>query len=166
MPKKISLVDLPDLVGTEVGVSEWITVDQNMIDLFADATHDHQFIHVDPERAKAETPFGGTIAHGFLSLSLLSTMNYTGTPEIRERKMGINYGFNRIRFMAPVKSGARVRGRFTLKEARYRAADMIMLSYGVVVEIEGEPKPALTADWLTVGQFDPKDHPNRVEAAK
>ncbi|GKX34992.1 MAG: dehydratase [Rhizobiaceae bacterium MnEN-MB40S] len=166
MPEKISLVDLPDLVGKEVGVSDWITVDQTMIDLFADATHDHQFIHVDPERAKAETPFGGTIAHGFLSLSLLSTMNYTGTPEIRERKMGINYGFNRIRFMAPVKSGARVRGRFTLKEARYRAADMIMLSYGVVVEIEGEPKPALTADWLTVGQFDPKDHPNRVEAAK
>jgi acyl dehydratase len=166
MPMEISLADLPSLVGTEVGVSDWITVDQPMIDLFADATHDHQFIHVDPERARKETPFGGTIAHGFLSLSLLSAMNYNCAPSIRERRMGINYGFNRIRFMTPVCAGKRVRGRFTLKESRYRGADMVMISYGVVVDIEDEPKPALTADWLTVVQFDPEDHPDRKQAVK
>lgn len=159
MPDTISLVDLPGMVGFELGASKWIDVDQSMIDQFADATHDHQFIHVDPERAKAETPFGGTIAHGFLSLSLLSAMNYDCLPVVRERRMGINYGFNKIRFMTPVKSGSRVRGRFTLKATRYRGKDMAMLTYAVTVDIEGESKPALTAEWLTIVQFDPKDHP-------
>lgn len=106
MPPKIHLKDVPALIGTEVGVSDWITVDQAMIDKFADATLDHQFIHVDPERAK-DTPFGTTIAHGFLSLSLLSAMNASGAPQILEQKMGINYGFEKIRLMSPVKSGAR-----------------------------------------------------------
>ncbi len=159
MAEPISLVDLPGLVGSEQGVSKWITVDQSMIDQFANATHDHQFIHVDPERARAETPFGGTIAHGFLSLSLLSAMSYDCVPVVRERRMGINYGFNKIRFMAPVKSGSRVRGRFALTATRYRGRDMVMLTYSVSVEIEGESKPALTAEWLTIAQFDPKDHP-------
>ncbi len=159
MPRTITLSELPTLVGTELGLSDWITVDQTMIDQFADATHDHQFIHVDPERATAETPFGGTIAHGFLSLALLSAMNYNCTPKIREQQLGINYGFDKIRFMAPVKSGARVRGRFILDTMRYRGSGMVMLSYTVTVEIENERKPALTAEWLTISQFDPKDRP-------
>ncbi len=104
--REISLTEVEGLVGTEVGISEWITVDQPMIDLFANATHDHQFIHVDPERAAAESPFGGTIAHGFLTLSLLSAMNFDCVPKIREQTLGINYGFDRIRFMSPVKAAA------------------------------------------------------------
>ncbi|AVA22916.1 MaoC family dehydratase [Rhizobium sp. NXC24] len=159
MPGDISLVEIMKLVGTEIGISDWITVDQTIIDTFADATLDHQFIHVDPERAKAETPYGGTIAHGFLTLSLLSAMNYSGLPKIREQTMGINYGFEQIRFMSPVKCGARVRGHFKLAETRLRGASMLMLTYDVTVEIENERKPALTATWTTISQFDPKDRP-------
>ena len=159
MGKEIALADVKGLVGTKTGISDWITVDQTMIDTFADATLDHQFIHVDPERAKAETPYGGTIAHGFLTLSLLSAMNYRGLPKIREQTMGINYGFEKIRFMSPVKCGARVRGRFKLAETRLRGASMLMLTYEVTVEIEDERKPALTATWTTISQFDPKDRP-------
>jgi acyl dehydratase len=159
MPREIALIEMVNLVGTEVGVSEWITVDQTMIDAFADATNDHQFIHVDPARAKAESPFGGTIAHGFLSLSLLSAMNFDCVPKVREQTMGINYGFDRIRFMSPVKSGSRIRGHFTLAEARFRGASMLMTSYEISVEIENEKKPALTATWVTIVQFDPKDRP-------
>jgi acyl dehydratase len=160
--REISLAEMPGLVGHEIGLSEWITVDQAMIDLFADATHDHQFIHVDPARAAAESPFGGTIAHGFLTLSLLSAMNFGSIPKIREQTMGINYGFERIRFVAPVKVGSRVRGRFTLSECRFRGAGMLMTTYDVVVEIENEKKPALTACWITIVQFDPKDRPSDV----
>jgi acyl dehydratase len=159
MPREISLSDVKDIVGTEVGLSAWIAVDQTMIDAFADATQDHQFIHVDPERARAETPFGGTIAHGFLTLSLLSAMNYDCLPKIREQTMGINYGFEKVRFMSPVKPGNRIRGHFVLTEARFRGAGMIMLTYEVTVEIEDERKPALTATWITITQFDPKDRP-------
>jgi acyl dehydratase len=162
MPGDISLVEIMKRVGTEIGISDWLAVDQTMIDTFADATHDHQFIHVDPERAKAETPYGGTIAHGFLTLSLLSALNYSALPKIREQTMGINYGFEKIRFMSPVKCGARVRGRFMLAETRLRGANMLMLTYDVTVEIENERKPALTATWTTISQFDPKDRP--VEA--
>lgn len=158
MPPRIHLKDVPALIGTEVGVSDWIVVDQAMIDKFADATLDHQFIHVDPERAK-DTPFGTTIAHGFLSLSLLSAMNLSGAPQIIEQQMGINYGFEKIRLMSPVKSGSRVRGRFKIEDARFRGANMLMITYDVTVEIEGETKPALTAMWLTIVQFDPKDRP-------
>lgn len=157
--REISLVEVPGLVGQELGISDWITVDQTMIDLFADATHDHQFIHVDPERAAAESPFGGTIAHGFLTLSLLSAMNFDGVPKIREQTMGLNYGFDRIRFMSPVKTGSRVRGRFVLSDCRFRGAGMLMTTYEVTVEIENEKKPALTANWITIVQFDPKDRP-------
>lgn len=158
MPSEISLSDVRTIVGTEVGVSDWIMVDQTMINAFADATDDHQFIHVDPERAK-ETAFGGTIAHGFLTLSLLSAMNFNCVPKIREQTMGVNYGFDKIRFMSPVKAGTRVRGRFKLAEARLRGAGMMMLTYEVTVEIENERKPALTATWITITQFDPKDRP-------
>ena len=158
MVKEISLADVRGLIGTETGLSDWILVDQTMIDAFAHATDDHQFIHVDPERA-AQSPFGGTIAHGFLTLSLLSTMNYNCLPKVREQTMGINYGFDTVRFVAPVKSGARIRGHFILADARFRGAGMLMTTYEVSIEIENEKKPALTATWITIVQFDPKDRP-------
>ena len=160
--REISLADMPGLVGTELGVSEWIVVDQAMINLFADATHDHQFIHTDPERARAESQFGGTIAHGFLTLSLLSAMNYDCVPRVREQTMGINYGFDKVRFLSPVRTGKRVRGRFKLAEIRFRGGGMVMATYHVAVEIEDEKKAALTADWMTIVQFDPKDRPEGV----
>jgi Acyl dehydratase len=159
MPREISLADVPGLVGQVLGISKWITVDQPMIDTFADATLDHQFIHVDPRRAATESPFGGTIAHGFLTLSLLSAMNYDCLPKIREQTMGLNYGFEKIRFMSPVRCGSRVRGHFTLTDCRFRGAGMLMTNYDVSVEIENERKPALTASWITIVQFDPKDRP-------
>lgn len=162
MPREISLSEVKGLVGQEIGLSDWITVDQSMIDTFAEATNDHQFIHVDPQRAAAETPFGGTIAHGFLTLSLLSAMNFNCLPKVREQQLGINYGFEKVRFMAPVKTGSRVRGRFTMAEARFRGASMVMTTYGVTVEIENERKPALTAQWITIIQFDPKDRPENA----
>ena len=162
MPREISLSDVAGLVGQEIGLSDWISVDQSMIDAFAGATNDHQFIHVDPARAAAESPFGGTIAHGFLTLSLLSTMNYNCLPVIREQTMGINYGFDRIRFMSPVKCGKRIRGHFVLTEARFRGAGMMMTTYDISIEIENERKPALTATWITIVQFDPKDRPEGV----
>lgn len=158
MPHEISLSDIKPMIGKEIGISDWITVDQTMINTFADATLDHQFIHVDPVKA-AETPFGGTIAHGFLSLSLLSAMNYNCLPSVREQTFAVNYGFDKIRFMSPVKSGAKVRGRFTMANARFRGGGMIMITYDVTVEIENERKPALTAQWITIIQFDPKDMP-------
>ena len=162
MPGEISLREMKSFVGKEVGLSDWITVNQTMIDRFADATHDHQFIHVDPRRAAAETGFGGTIAHGFLTLSLLSAMNYSCLPTVRERRFGINYGFDRVRFMAPVKAGARVRGRFVLAACRFRGTAMLQCVYTVTVEIENERRPALTAEWITIVQFDPKDRPPEV----
>jgi acyl dehydratase len=162
MPREISLSEVPGLVGTVVGVSDWITVDQTMIDAFAGATNDHQFIHTDPVRAAAETPYGGTIAHGFLTLSLLSAMNYDCLPKIREQTLGINYGFDKVRFMSPVKCNKRIRGSFLLAGARFRGAGMLMNTYDLTVEIEDERKPALTASWITISQFDPKDRPANV----
>ena len=134
-------------VGQEVGVSGWLTVDQPRIDAFADATEEHQFIHVDPAAAAA-AGLGGTIAHGFLSLSLLSHMAAEAMLLPDSLKMALNYGFDRIRFLAPVKSGKRVRGRFTLDSAEEKAPGQILLRHTVTVEIEGEDKPALTAVWL------------------
>lgn len=134
-----------------MGLSDWITVDQAMIDKFADATHDHQFIHVDPARA-AETPFGGTIAHGFLTLSLISSMSYQCLPAIDEQDMLINYGLEKVRMVAPVRAGSRLRGRFKLADATPRSDRLMMLTYDVRVEIEGAEKPALTATWLVLIQ--------------
>lgn len=161
MPLEISLGDVKGQIGVP-RISRWFDVTQTMIDAFAAATEDHQFIHTDPVRAAAETPFGGTIAHGFLSISLLSAMNYDCLPTIREQTMGINYGFDKLRFMAPVKTGSRVRGHFTLTEARFRGAGLLMTTYDVSIEIEDERKPALTATWITIVQFDPKDRPEDV----
>ena len=142
-----SLDDIRARVGSEVGVSSWLVIDQARIDAFATATEDHQFIHVDPEAA-AKTPFGGTIAHGFLTLSLLSRMAAEATLVPDTIKMAVNYGFDRVRFLAPVRSGKRVRGRFTLDSIEEKAPGQWLLRHVVAVEIEGEEKPALTAVWL------------------
>ena len=133
--------------GHEVGVSSWIVVDQARIDAFADATEDRQFIHTDPAAA-AQTVFGGTIAHGFLSLSLLSRMGAEAMLVPDSLRMAINYGLDRVRFLAPVKAGSRVRGRFTLDSVEEKAPGQILMRHIVTVEIEGEDKPALTAVWL------------------
>ena len=134
-------------VGQAVGVSSWIEVQQERIDAFADATDDHQFIHVNPAAAAA-AGFGGTIAHGFLSLSLLSRMAADAMLIPDTTRMAVNYGLDRVRFMAPVKAGKRVRGHFTLEGADEKAPGQILLKHQVTVEIEGEEKPALTAQWL------------------
>jgi acyl dehydratase len=135
-------------VGSEIGVSEWITIDQPMIDAFARLTGDELFLHVDPERA-AELPFGGTIAHGLLTLSLLSQMSYQVCPAIEGARYPLNYGFNRLRFVAPVPANARVRGRFRLRSAEAVAPAQRQLVYDVTVEIENRERPALVAEWLT-----------------
>jgi len=142
-----SLHDIRSHVGDEVGVSSWLTVDQARIDAFADATEDHQFIHVDPAAAAA-AGLSGTIAHGFLSLSLLSRMAADATLLPEGLKMALNYGFDRIRFLAPVRSGKRVRGRFVLDSVEEKAPGQWLMRHNVTVEIEGEDKPALTAVWL------------------
>src|SRR3954463_11301739 len=134
-------------VGSEVGISSWLTIDQARIEAFAEATEDRQFIHVDPEAA-AKTPFGGTIAHGFLTLSLLSRMAAEAMLVPDGIRMAVNYGFDRVRFLSPVKSGRRVRGRFTLDSVEEKAPGQWLLRHIVTVEIEGEDKPALTAVWL------------------
>ena len=137
------------LAGTEVGVSDWITVDQARIDAFAECTGDHQFIHVDPVAAAA-TPFGTTIAHGYLTLSLVPAMTYESVPRIDGAKMGVNYGMNRLRFMAPVRSGKRVRGRFTLVAVEGRPDGSWQSTVAVTVEIEGETKPALIGETVSL----------------
>ena len=142
-----------DMVGKEVGVSSWHLVDQPRIDTYADVIEDHQFIHVDPERAKKETAFGTTIAHGFLTMSLLSIMSYEVMPVIAGTTMGVNYGFDKLRFVSPVRSGSRVRGRFTLAEASLRKPKELQSRTHVTVEIEGEEKPALVADWIGLIYF-------------
>ena len=142
-----SLEEIRARIGEEVGISSWLAVDQPRIDVFADATDDRQFIHVDPDAA-ARTPFGGTIAHGFLTLSLLSRMGAEAMLLPEGLRMAVNYGFDRVRFIAPVKSGKRVRGRFTLDSAEEKAPGQLLMRHTVTVEIEGEEKPALTAEWL------------------
>ena len=144
-----SLDDIRARLGEEVGISSWLTIDQARIDAFADATEDRQFIHVDPAAA-AKTPFGGTIAHGFLSLSLLSRMGAEAMLVPDGVRMAINYGLDRVRFLAPVRSGARVRGRFSLDSLEEKAPGQLLMRHTVTVEIEGEDKPALTAVWLAL----------------
>lgn len=146
----LSLEQLEDAVGTEIGVSQWRVITQEMINQFADATDDHQFIHIDPVRARKETSFGGTIAHGFLTLSLLATLAYEVLPPVKGATMGINYGFDKIRFAQPVKSGARVRARFTLAKVKVRPSGFIEAAYDVTMEIEKSIKPAFVARWLTI----------------
>jgi acyl dehydratase len=142
-----SLDEIRARLGEEVGTSSWLRIDQARIDQFAEATEDRQFIHVHPAAAE-QTPFGGTIAHGFLTLSLLSRMGAEAMLVPEGLKMPVNYGLDRVRFLAPVRSGSRVRARFTLDTVEEKAPGQWLMRHTVTVEIEGEHKPALTAQWL------------------
>jgi len=141
------IAELKTLVGEEVGVSDWFAVAQSRIDAFADATDDHQWIHIDAERARSESPFKTTIAHGFLTLSLLPQLAAQAVRVAGDFKMGINYGLNRLRFVSPVASDSRIRGHFTL-QAVEDIAGGAQIIWAVTVEVEGGPKPALVAEWL------------------
>jgi acyl dehydratase len=144
---RTTIAELAARVGEELGVSGWTRIDQARIDAFAEVTEDRQFIHIDPVRA-AQTPFGGTVAHGFLTLSLLSKMAYEVLPEVEGLFASVNYGFDKVRFLAPVRAGRSVRARFTLAEATQKEPGRWLIRYEATVEIEGEAKPALVADWL------------------
>jgi acyl dehydratase len=139
--------ELKGRIGQEIGLSEWLLVDQDMINRFADLTHDHQFIHVDPVAA-AHTPLGGTIAHGFLILSLLPKLGESSQLTLAGATMGMNYGFEKVRMTGPVRAGKRIRGRFVLKDLLERAPQQWLSTLAVTVEIEGEPRPAIVAEWL------------------
>ena len=134
----------------ETRTSDWLLIDQDRVNGFADITLDHQFIHIDPERAKAETPFGGPIAHGFLTLSMLSHFAAQCMPAFPDKAIGINYGFDKVRFLSPVPVGRRIRGKFTLASADQRRPGQIQLIHDVEVEIENAPAPALAARWLSL----------------
>ncbi len=136
--------ELKTLTGQEVGVSDWLLVTQEMIDRFADVTGDHQWIHVDPQRAKRETPFGSTIAHGFLTVSLLPQLSQQAMSVKGDFKMRINYGFNRLRFVSPVRAGSRIRARFTTQKVTDNEVTWL-----VTVDVEGQDKPAVVAEWLS-----------------
>lgn len=143
----VGIEELRTLVGQEVGVSDLFDVTQTHIDKFADATEDHQWIHVNPERARTESPFGATIAHGFLTLSLLPHLAAQAVKVQGNFKMGINYGLNRLRFVSPVPAGSRIRARFTL-QAVEKVPGGFQITWSVLVETEGGSKPSLVAEWL------------------
>ncbi len=142
----MQLADMKSKIGEAIGTSDWVLIDQSRIDAFAENTEDRQFIHIDPEAAKA-TPFGGTIAHGFLTLSMLSAMMNTAL-EKPAVQMSVNYGFNKVRFLSPVKSGKRIRSHFKLLELVEKRPGQWQQTVEVTVEIEGEDKPALLAEWI------------------
>ena len=149
MTETISKDELAELVNQDLGPSKWFPIDQDRIDTFADCSDDHQFIHVDPDAA-GKTPFGGTIAHGFLTLSLLTALCAGLMPRVEKTAMGINYGLDKVRFLAPVKAGARVRAHARLLETEEKNPGQILCKYQVTIEIEGEEKPALVAEWLVM----------------
>src|ERR1700719_1055579 len=152
VPEAMPLDEYHNHVGMLLGVSDWIVIGQGMIDQFSGVPRDLQFIHIDPIRAK-ETPFGGTIAHGLLTLSLVSAMSFTAVPAIAGAQVGINYGFNSIRFISPVRAGSRVRGSFTLKKFVERQPRQWQSTLDVRVDIENVSRPALIAEWLTLTTF-------------
>ena len=153
-PRSITIDELIALAGSETGVSRWFAIDQKRIDAFAEITEDRQFIHIDPEAARA-SPFGETIAHGFLTLSMLSALAMDALPAIEGRAMGVNYGFEKLRFLSPVPAGARIRGRFRLESVTPRSPTEYLSRNSVTVEIEGAAKPALIAEWLTLTVMNP-----------
>jgi acyl dehydratase len=140
--------DIVSAVGEELGASEWVTVTQDRVNTFAEATGDHQWIHVDAERAERESPFGGPIAHGYLSLSLLPMLGWQ-IYTVEGAKMGINYGSNKVRFPAPVPVGARLRLRSTLQSAEQLADGTVQMIVNQVLEIDGHPKPAVVAETIS-----------------
>jgi acyl dehydratase len=149
MSVEIDKQALAQLVGKALGTSDWFEIDQARVNRFADVTVDHQFVHVDPERARA-TPFGGTIAHGFLTLSLLVHLCLDFIPKLAGTKLMVNYGFDKIRFIAPVRVGRRIRAHGNFKEAVERKPGQFLFTIDVEVEIENEKKPALKAQWLSL----------------
>ena len=149
MAQIVTRAQLDRMVGQRLGVSDWFLIDQERVNRFADVTLDHQFVHVDPARAKA-TPFGGTIAHGFLTLSLLVPLCIGFIPEPERRTLLVNYGFDKIRFVAPVRVGKRVRAIGTLAEVTERKPGNLVMKIDVTVEIENEDKPAVVAEWLSL----------------
>lgn len=148
MPKPMTRERLFELVGQELGTSDWFRVGQDRIDRFAEVTEDRQYIHVDPVKA-AESPFGGTIAHGMLTLSMVVYLCTEFAPEVEGVRMLVNYGFDRVRFAAPVRSGKRIRAVVRLLDARERRGQ-ILVKARVTIEVEGETRPALVAEWLTM----------------
>jgi len=153
MSKTVTRQELTALTGRELGVSEWFEIDQARVNEFADVTLDHQFVHVDLERAK-NTPFGGTIAHGFLTMSLLVHLVLPFIPELAKRKLVVNYGFDKVRFAAPVRVGKRIRAASTLGAVEERKPGNVMMRIDVSVEIENESKPALVAEWWSLHVVD------------
>lgn len=148
--KTLTPPQLESMIGTEIGVSDWFEVTQDTVNQFADVTLDHQFIHIDPERA-AKTPFRGPIAHGFLTLSMLSHFAENGMSVMIEgAKMGVNYGFDKVRFIQPVSVGKKVRGRSQLMSFEEKSPGQFLMKSAITVEIEGIEKPALIAEWLTM----------------
>jgi acyl dehydratase len=143
-----SMASVPQFVGTELGTSDWIAVEQQRIDQFAACTGDHQWIHVDVERAKNESPFGGPIAHGYLTLSLVAPMAMAVGLIPPDAASGLNYGLDKVRFVAPVRAGARVRNRVNLVSAEPQSGGRMLLKVSCMLEIEGEAKPALVAEML------------------
>ncbi|MCP4299873.1 MAG: MaoC family dehydratase [Gammaproteobacteria bacterium] len=149
MTETIKAEDLPGLVGRELEPSPWLEITQERVNQFADATNDHQFIHIDPEKA-AKTPFGGPIAHGFLSLSLLSYLNAQTAVVPENLVMGINYGSDKVRYLAPVRVGKRIRSHQKVLEVTEKKPGQWLIKNAVTVEIEGEETPALIAEILSM----------------
>lgn len=148
MPQLLPATEMALMIGTRVGVSEWVEITQERVNTFAEATGDFQFIHVDPERARLSA-FGGTIAHGFLTLSLIALLiKKSDCPQIANFKIGVNYGCNRMRFLAPVRVGRRIRGVFKLLEMDEKRPNVWQQTMEITVEIEGEDKPAMICDWI------------------
>ena len=148
--KNINIEKIQEMVGKELGASNWMEIDQNRINSFAECTGDYQYIHLDEEKTRAEASFGGTIAHGFLSLSLLSKFANESSFEFSNKKIIINYGFNKIRFINPVRAGKKIRAKFILLEVSQRKNSQMLIKFEVTIEIEGEDKPAVFAEWLTL----------------
>ncbi len=149
MAEAVTIDELKEMVGQETGVSDWFEIDQERINQFADVTLDHQFIHVDTEKAKM-TPFGTTIAHGFLTLSMLPYLGESGAVPVKGTAMGVNYGTDKVRFLSPVKVNSKIRSRSTLKSVEEKGPGRYLITNTITVEIDGEDKPALIADWLSM----------------
>ncbi|NVJ69612.1 MAG: MaoC family dehydratase [Alphaproteobacteria bacterium] len=149
MAKIVTKDELKDYIGQETGVSDWFKIDQERINQFADVTEDHQFIHIDPEAA-AKTPFGTTIAHGFLTLSMLTRLSAGTSLGVKGTVMGINYGCDKVRFMSPVKVDSEIRARVVLKEVTEKPGNRLLIKNEITIEIKGEDRPALIAEWLSM----------------
>ncbi|WP_440465709.1 MaoC family dehydratase [Pseudomonas sp. YH-1] len=147
--RTVSADELRQLIGKDLEPSPWVLLDQERINGFADITEDHQFIHIDPVKAKG-TPFGGTIAHGLLTLSMLPSLIEKTLPALEGMKASINYGYNKVRFLAPVRSGKRIRAKFVITDFTEAGEGRYQVITSITVEIEGEERPALAAEWISM----------------